>query len=540
MNEFYLNDFEINPYIAFFRRISSDEKEAMLAHNMLCKVLESWEIGDTFVELCSDEIKQIPANSKLFGNQDTDNTPLILQGNRLFLGKIRAMEKFCAKRIYELSQSTKKQSFDIEPLLDKYFPDKSHLAQKEAARLAFSHSFLLITGGPGTGKTTTVAKILNIFCQANQDKLPSIALAAPTGKAASHLQASLSKWQPDDISPKIQQHLSELKGKTLHRLLELNQLMRAKYNSQNPLPFDIVIVDEASMIDLSLMNKLLAAISSNTTLILLGDADQLPSVGAGSVLSEMVQNSDIVPTCHLTYSHRFNENSAIGNLAYAVLENNQNHIKECFNQFKLDLQQFSKTKYPLYSEWFEIQKDYWQAVKSGSIKDAICHIQDAIVLSVLRHDAQKFNREYIKFIKQKFQIDEEYFSGRLLLITKNKPSEQIYNGDIGIVMYDNKTKRQRVWFSENHAVDISMLGEFEDAFAITVHKSQGSEYKQVALIGTDLELEHELFNASLLYTAITRAKQKFTYLGSMESLLHATCARQKRKSVLGEFLTTFR
>ena len=284
---------KIDPFYLFFQRISPENAEKALP--FLYAVLDAWDNGHSFIELNDDGQQQARQCEPLIAATPDFHSPLLLQGNRLFLHKIYALEQRCAARLTHLSQHTATPSALMAELLDSYFDCQHHdpniaesnRQQQLAAALALINRFLLISGGPGTGKTTTVAKIVALLCHQAKD-LPRIALTAPTGKAAAHLQQSLLR-SLNNIhfrQPEIKQHLLQLTGQTIHRLLDIRPpLLEAKYNQDNKLPYDIVIVDESSMIDLSLMDKLINAIGEKTRLNLLGDKNQLPSVGAGAVLA---------------------------------------------------------------------------------------------------------------------------------------------------------------------------------------------------------------------------------------------------------------
>ena len=520
----------INPFYLFFQRISP--KNAELATPFLNAVLDAWENGHSFIELNEEQQQVARQSSPLIGLTSNDNSPLLLQGNRLFLHKIYAIEKRCAACLTSLSQGTETPPKSMADLLATYFDcyhsnlniAESNRQQQQAAALALINRFLLISGGPGTGKTTTVAKIVALLCHQSQ-YLPRIALTAPTGKAAAHLQQSLlrSLSNLNFVKSEIKQHLFQLSGQTIHRLLDIRPpFLEAKYNKSNKLPYDIVIVDESSMIDLLLMDKLLDAIGEKTRLILLGDKNQLPSVGSGAVLAQIsipcelsIEKNNALKTilpqhnisenpqakslsscmAYLSVSRRFSENSGIGYLSSSILQQKAEDAINCFSKYSDELI-FNKNKSnDILEQYFNYQQDYWQAIKEKNIQQAFNHFYNQIVLCVLRYDAEFFNKKYLHFLYKK-GYGNQLFNGKALLVTQNNPILDIYNGDIGILMngkvhfptHDGKIK----------AIDYARIGVVEDAFAITVHKSQGSEYNHVIFIAPQVPKnihQEELKNA---------------------------------------------
>ena len=535
----------INSFYPFFQRISPENAERTMP--FLQRVLDAWENGHSFIELNEEEQALALGLSPLIGVADEKQALLLLQDNRLFLHKIYDFEYTLACRLYDLC-ATPLIWAEEGDLLQEYFSEnsdnpliiKSNLQQKNAVKNALRSRFSLISGGPGTGKTTTVAKLLALLCH-QAKTLPRIALSAPTGKAAAHLQQSLMKGL-ERISfrqPEIKTHLLQLQGQTLHRLLKIYPpFYQSEYNQQNPLPYDIVIIDESSMIELNIAYQLFNAIGKNTRLILLGDKDQLPSVGAGAVLEQISQidEKSVLSDCisHLTVSRRFDENSGIGVLASAIIEHNPEKALNCFQQFSNEIIQKNDSQ-QLCEEYYHLQKDYWQAIEEKNINKAFELFYNTMVLCVLRYDAQRFNRQFLDFLMHKGH-GKGFFNGKAIMITENNVTLDIYNGDIGIV-FDKK-----VYFpnyqGDIKAIEPARINHFEDAFAITVHKSQGSEYNHIFLITPKKYIEDEeqnsekIFDRSLLYTAVTRSKKTFCYIGDDLSLQNAILRQNKRRSLL--------
>lgn len=448
--------------------------------------------------------------------------------------------------------------------------------QKQAAALALLQSFLLISGGPGTGKTTTVAKIVASLLLVFKRKL-TIALAAPTGKAAAHmasafqkafssLQGQLDLVMQDELH-EHQASVAGLQGQTLHRLLRLNPItQQARYHAEQPLPYDLIIVDEASMIDSGMMHQLLAAIAPNSRLILLGDKDQLPSVGAGAVIQSLFRATQLTATTAtqlktflpghdlavgasgrlsecilaLTHSHRFDAESGIGALARAINQAPED-IEACFQAFPIQLQQLPELV-PLYAKVYQAQAAYWQAVERLDLAEAFQQQTAIIVLSALKQDALSFNEGYEAFLAKQGhrQRHEVFYPGKVIMISGNDYPLNLFNGDIGILMADH-SGTLKVCFQAAEgfrALPLSMLPAHECAFAFTVHKSQGSEYQSVWLLPPvyDEGGVQALMTKALVYTAVTRARQRFGYVGSLAGLSKAAEARRARDDLLSLLL----
>lgn len=557
---------QIDPFYQFFQRIIKNTPQVEQAFSLFQRLLRAWEEGHTFITLSCQEIATTQTLLALLATQSV--SPLILDGNRLFLGKIYSLEDNTAKRLYHLMKQAMLPLSDKMPtLLQTYFPLDNEKEQQMAAAMALLNCVTVICGGPGTGKTTTVAKILALLCQ-NQAQLPRIALSAPTGKAAAHLNQSIVgtlKYIPN-LATEIYQHLSQLQGRTLHRLLNIRPTLKhAEYNQQNPLPYDIVIIDEVSMIELNIMYQLLNAIGEKTRLILLGDKNQLPSVGAGSVLEQISLPTELnnqklqaiktlLPQCvvkensdahilsssiaHLSISHRFHQNSAIFHLSNAIIKKDAQTAIQCFTQFPGELSQKTNTK-QLYKQYYDSQKEYWQAIAHKDIKKAFECFYQTMVLCVLRYDAQYFNQQFLSFLRQQGK-DTGLFNGRAIMINKNNVALDIYNGDIGIV-FNHKIAIQRN-SGEIEFIEPTRVGTFDDAFAITVHKSQGSEYENVFFIAPTHYNENtcgnieKIFDCTLLYTAVTRSKKRFSYIGDLKYLPQAIHQQNQRRSLLKELI----
>ena len=514
--------------------------------------------GDTFIYINQEDVEILTQAQPLVSTND--NTPLVLQGRRLFFAKNWQIERELARQIMRLSAQTDCffNDFGVRKYLSLWFADEMSRDQQAAAALALIKKFVLISGGPGTGKTTTVAKLLALLCQ---EDLPRIALLAPTGKASARLSQALRQAVNQiDLPDNILNHLNALYGQTVHRLLGLKPpRMLPEFDEWNRLPLDIVLIDEASMLDNYLFLKLLVALPDSCRVIMLGDSQQLPSVGAGAVMASLAKNTilqpqtkaqlqKILPERHdwttlseqaarLTISHRFDDKSGIGQLAKNILSGSLN-AWGLFNQFPQELSIQSNNINLLVRELLSEHQLYWRAIENGNVAAAFKEQNRLIVLTALRQDTENINTHYQKLLQQRGKVKSEaaWFAGQMILITRNAPMQNLYNGDVGIVMRSQDDNVLKAYFeTENgyEAVPLSRLPEHETAFAITVHKSQGSEYDNVWYFAP----ENYGASRSLLYTALTRAKKTFTYWGGQDSFQAACQNTETRRSALSLFLT---
>lgn len=528
------------------------------------------------------------------------NTPLVLAGKRLYLRRYWQYQQILDQAIQLRLQPIRNTlPAAVQDDIKALFPEsKEHPDwQKIACVLALRARFAIITGGPGTGKTTTLTKLLALLIKlANDESGPAhklnILLAAPTGKAAARVSESISKaLEKLEISDAIKQLIPQ-KASTLHRLLgSRHDSRRYLHDHNNPLVADIVIVDEASMIDLEMMASLLDALADSTQLILLGDKDQLASVEAGSVMGDLCHGAEnaaydeqtrawINPyldnklddsatvgsainqqTVMLRYSHRFGERSGIGQLARAV---NRGDVSKA-NDILSDSITYQDLKHLVLSD-----------VADRRLKQLITHIGEknsnrqgyGYYLDVIKqrhhnspNDAAQYNH-WAKRVLDAFdtfqilcalrrgpwgveglnqrieqwlfadQLPALWYEGRPVMITRNDYNLGLMNGDVGITLKDSSGKLRVAFPSENSGDTVNIrwvspmrLPDVETAFAITVHKSQGSEFNHVALVLP--ETKTPVLTRELIYTGITRAKDNFTLLESRADIFNqaiiATC-----------------
>lgn len=517
--------------------------------------------GDTFIYVNTAEAEILAQAAPIVGTDA--RSPLVWHNRRLFLAKDWHIERELATQIQRIAQHECQlpPPENITPRLQTWFADAGSIDQQAACTLALVKSFVLISGGPGTGKTTTVAKLLALLCD-HKLPLPRIALVAPTGKAAARLSQALhgALTKLSDVAPHISAHLHALEGQTVHRLLGITPpRLLPEYDAKQHLPVDIILIDEASMLDNHLFLQLLSALPAHCRVIILGDAEQLPSVGAGAVLAALTQDSELTDStrqvlqtylpersnwdtvseqhARLTHSHRFHAQSGIGQLAHA-LRTGSLHTVEVFEQFPDELHLYQgNVRHLAHALWAQ-HTNYWQAIDTGDVQAAFTTQNHLMILTALRHDAARVNQTYRQVLQQHGRAPESatWFAGQMLLITRNAPTQKLYNGDVGIVMQPAQSDGLVACFADDEhgyrSIPLSRLPEHETAFAMTVHKSQGSEYNEVWYLAPQVQTA----SRALLYTAITRAKQRFVYWGDNASIQAACAQHEVRHSALATFL----
>ncbi|XXQ67271.1 exodeoxyribonuclease V subunit alpha [Neisseriaceae bacterium B1] len=523
----------------------------------LTRLFQAQEEGHSFIYVSADESAQLAQAQPFVA---THNAPLILQQRRLFLAKYHQQEQQLAQEIERISaQKLPEPTPQMRTQLALWFSDSGSQDQQAAAALALISPFMLISGGPGTGKTTTVAKLLALLCQTDF-RLPEIRLAAPTGKAAARMTEALKNavQHIPDLDSKIYQHLNQLSAQTVHRLLGLTPpQMQPRHHAQNPIHADILLLDEASMLDNELLCQLLRAVPSHCRVILLGDANQLPAVGMGAILNAFnqapplkIQQNQLIATlltqriqpqnlaqqhARLTISHRFNAESGIGQLAYAVLAGEAEYAWAQFSAFPGQLHHETATIANIATQLYQQHSEYWQAIAQNNIQAAFTQLSQLIILTATRQDSEQLNQAYHKILQKNQIIGEaQHYAGQVIMISRNDHAQKLYNGDIGIIhQHENHLVASFLTGDNLRQVPANRLPEHENAFAMTVHKSQGSEYQSVWFIAPSQATNS---NRALLYTAITRAKSQFTYFGNFASFQAACTQQDNRRSALADYL----
>ncbi|ROV55484.1 exodeoxyribonuclease V subunit alpha [Neisseria chenwenguii] len=570
--------FYLSPAAAATRFIENFAPDvAGVASPFVVQLFNALQNGHSFVRISDGDAAALRRCGGLVGGA---GSPLVLAGNRLFLGRLWQLEQDLAAEIKRLAEAPAPEVDWMQTAqnLQNWFADKGSEGQRDAAALALIKPFMLITGGPGTGKTTTVAKLLGLVC-ANSDKLPRIALAAPTGKAAAHMARALHQaLEKFEMPSETKTHLAALEGKTVHRLLKLRPpQMRPAFDAQNPLPLDMLVVDEASMLDVSLLLDLLRAVPTGCRLVFLGDPFQLPSVGVGAVLAALARETvldaetdrrlrEYLPehgfqtaghppalaqnTAALTVSHRFGADSGIGCLARAVVAGQSEEAWAQFDKFPEHLAVMAGTPKQQAALLYRKHAAYWRAVDAGDVQTAFKHAADVVVLAAWRKDAAAFNEAYLNrlMLEKRARADVPWYAGQMLMVTRNDYGLDLFNGDIGLMMPNADSDGLAAYFKVSDGlkkIPVSRLPPYEPAFAMTVHKSQGSEYGEVWLLppsggapAADTDEDDVLsgLNNALLYTAITRAREKFVFWGGKNEWTAAVETRKKRQTALADMI----
>ena len=472
--------------------------------------------------------------------EQTATMPLVVERDRLYLHRYWFYEKRLAIQIKAMIQSDevreRKIPSDSTALFDRYFGVSTGITdwQREAAELAVGQPFCIITGGPGTGKTTTVVKILALLQElAGQPLL--IALAAPTGKAAMRLQESIGFNKcalpcPETIKSVIPETVA-----TLHRLLGAQPPSPYfRHDASKPLIYDLVVVDEASMVDLALMSKLLDALKPGARLILLGDKDQLASVESGAVLADLTIALPM-HTLELKKSHRFDD--AIKKLAQAVNIQQEDIAWRILNGGNENIALLEEN---LADYVAAQQADYLQLIKAGAGFDEVYRAFNRFQVLCANKLGKNSVADVNYWAEQKLSgqnlitLSGLWYSGRPVMITQNTPALHLYNGDMGICMPDKDQGGKFMVFFQRADGSVkkylpARLPHCETVFAMTIHKSQGSEFEEVLIVLP--EAINPVLTKELLYTAITRAK-KTVKLVANEAVFAAT-VRQKVKRITG-------
>lgn len=503
-----LLDIHFSKFMAARSRLSGSDKDSF--QQLVRTLTSSHESGHSCLPVTELETRLLK-NIHLVS--DGGKTPLVLHKQRLYLHRYFHYETRLAGKISAMA-SVSLPLKKIDGLLDGFFENSESAInwQKEAAKVALQKALTIICGGPGTGKTTTVVKILGLLFQAADHDL-EVALAAPTGKAAMRLSesigSSLNRMKlPEEIKAAIPSQ-----AKTLHRLLGFRRHSpQFKHSAQNPMGWDIVVVDEASMVDLAMMSKLVDALKPGSRLLLLGDKDQLASVESGAVLGDFIKS---LPdnTVELKKSYRFDDN--IKQLAEKINAGNSECAWELLSDRNVnnvtilssDLmdyvgKQYGKFLDEVYRNEEPEVRDIFAAFNSFQVLCGV-HYGNRGVAGINR-------RVESSLARRGFDCRPgSWYPGRPVLITRNDYGLGLFNGDIGICLPDQDEGSVKVWFEQSDgglkSYSPYRLPQCETVFAMTIHKSQGSEFDEVVVVLPDED--NRILSRELIYTAVTRAKK---------------------------------
>jgi len=548
-----------------FLRLDPGLDDSVLA--LLAELVQANQAGHVCLPIAHrPEYRRLQASPLLGGAGQY--APLVLDdAGRLYFARHWFDEQQLAREMRRLAADSQGwPAARVAEVLALLFPASAPQPdrQKLAAALAARQRLLVVSGGPGTGKTTTVVRLMAMLAMLVERPLV-MAMAAPTGKAAARLSESVRMAQAQlPVGDAIRQQLPQ-QAATLHRLLGLRPgAARPRYHQGQPLPLDVLVVDEASMIDQALMARLLEALPAHARLILLGDRDQLASVDAGAVLGDLCSQLVYRPATRnwlqqacgqelpadegeagsmadsvvlLTHSHRFRADSGIGELARLVnrgeaaaalgLLQAGEHADIAY-QSRVEDEQLLRPRLP-----------YLQAIMAdaplGEVQQAFSRF---MLLMAERQQVIQANQHIEHLLEQAAykQAGRDWYAGRPVMITANDYGIGLFNGDIGFTIPRQQGLRVAFPTADGGWRELApgRLPPHETVFAMTVHKSQGSEFSEVCLQLS--EQPGAMLNRALVYTAITRARDSFVLAGKPEVWCEAIRQLPLRYSGLADLL----
>lgn len=457
-------------------------------------------------------------------NNGSLNTEIVGGETLIYPPYLYYAEKKVATRLLQLQQATEPLSEDNLSLFIKVWEKDNQIQlaqkQKEAIKACLHHGVLVLTGGPGTGKTTVIKGILSIL----KAQGLKIRLAAPTGRAAKRLSETTGQ-----------------KALTIHRLLEANNLAQDdnlqlgfSKDIDDQLDADVIILDEVSMVDIVLMHHFLNAVPDGCRIILVGDTDQLPAVGPGSVLKDIIRSQKI-PAIRLDEIFRQAQTSMIIQNAHIINAGRLPDLRKQYSDFvfyelnddtSITQKILDLCTKDLPHEGFDVLKDV-QIL--SPMHRFLCGVENLNLMLQEQLNPKK-NQDELKYSSQTFRVGDK------VMHIRNNYQKNVFNGDIGFIQDINNEKLIVDYFDHIVTYEKNELNELTLAYASSVHKSQGSEYKVVII---PLSTSHYIMlQRNLLYTAITRAKQKVIIVGSKKALMTAIQSNrtQKRYTLLAERL----
>lgn len=471
--------------------------------------------------------------------------PLVLDGDRLYLARHWRNEQAVAVDLKaRAAQSVAVDEGRLQQGLARLFgDDAATTGQREAAARAVKSRLALVSGGPGTGKTTTLTALLALVVEAgNGAAVPRILLAAPTGKAAARMQEAVAGAKARlPLESAVAAAIPD-QAQTLHRLLGLRPDGQTRHHRGHPLPADLLVVDEASMVDLALMAKVLDALAPTARLVLLGDRDQLASVEAGAVFADLCASAEAGGALAagygaLTHSFRFGSAGGIGQLAAAVRSGDGEAALALLRHADGKELSWQPQAEPdaVVAAALKGYSDYLDAVKAGA--DAVelhRHFASFRLLAGHREGPWGIRRLNAGIERALGQSPRQpWYPGKPVMVSANDYSLRLFNGDIGIAALDVADGQLKVWFESEQGLRgflPARLPAHDTAWAMTVHKSQGSEFDRVLLALP--EASSPLLTRELLYTAITRARSHAELWGAAASVETACLRRSERYSGL--------
>ena len=455
---------------------------------------------------------------------DNIQTPMVLDSDhRFYFSKYYDFQNRLARNITQriFFKSSDMDEANIDEIIGSYFTQDHKNNQRKAVKHAANNYFTIISGGPGTGKTyvtKVIKKIFLSFAKTRGLPVPKIICVAPTGKAASKMD----------------------QGITIHSILKpLKTSPGFYYNKNNTMQTDVIIIDEASMIDIILLTRLLEAVPLTAKVIVLGDVHQLSSIQAGSVFSDICKAKGMSPNLFfLDYNFRSKGKTGIENLSKAINENDARRLEDILIKGRYPDVVFKSLKSKGKIDYFVnkfILKGYKPFILADTVEEALNELDDFKILCA--HNNGEFGTLQVNHLCEKILRAENNFGiqgkfKRIIMININDYKKGLFNGDTGIV-FETKVEVNSFFKTQDNTIKqyrASDLSGFDPAFAITIHKSQGSEFSTVLMILPDRI--SPVVTRQLLYTGITRAKTKVIIVGDINIIKNALNLSVKRNSGL--------
>ena len=542
------------------KRLMPETPPATLA--LVHALIDALDAQHSHILLTPEQVKDLgtPAHKALIGSPDAQ-TPLVQLDDRLYLRRLYNLEKRVAQQLFVRDRWVyPKLDTDPKRRDETRSANTLSVSQQAAVVTALGRQLTIISGGPGTGKTTVIRSI--VAALKNLDPNLRIAITAPTGKATARLEDSFRQDLSAEIGPEI---------KTIHRLLGYGAGNVPRFNQMRRLPTDVLIADDASMIDLSLADALFSALPDTARLILVGDPDQLPSVNLGRLLTDITPRNteplspsmqedtktpSLMPVlasaqCRLTENFRFTKGARIKALAEALRAGHVT-LPDAGDGVET-IAPTTLTDDHLRSAF----SDYLTALaRRASIQELLRAFETVRLLTPLYHGVlgvHELNAK-IEHVMQTMgllkRLRSSHYHGQPILVLKNNYQLGLYNGDVGLVLDTDRlspsdpdrSKDARgmiAFFNDGSSAQpryfsINALPEHETCFAMTVHKAQGSEFDHVLLALPDTldDATQRTWSRELIYTGITRAKRQLTLVASPDAWLRASNNVLNRRSSL--------
>jgi exodeoxyribonuclease V alpha subunit len=488
------------------------------------------------------------------GEQGGATRPLRLVGTSLYLDRYWREEREVAADLQALGGAPADGARDdvLADGLARLFPGDADERQRRAAAAAIEHRFAVVAGGPGTGKTTTVARIVALLAdqaEAGGRAAPLVALAAPTAVAAARLEEAVHDAAAGlDVSDAVRAQLLAMSASTLHRLLgwRPDSQSRFRHHRGNRLPHDVVIVDETSMVSLSQMARLLEAVRPQARLVLVGDPGQLTSIEAGAVLGDIVGPAEDAPDDRgivvLSRVHRFG--GAIASVAEAIRRGDADATLQALSGapdqitwLPVDADSHRALK-PVHDGAVAAARAVIEAARDGDAHRALAALGSFRVLCAHRRGpygvatwTDRIERWLANEVEG-FGAEGQWYVGRPLLVTENDYGLRLYNGDTGVVVATATGRVTAAFERRGEVIEFSptRLAAVDSVYAMTVHKSQGSQFDAAAVLLPDPS--SHILTRELLYTAVTRARERLILAGTEEAVRAAVARPVARASGL--------